>query len=181
MEDIHPALGEVKNDIKVIKDNSINTPSILPTTKVTPPENNDHNSNKLFLEGGVGKTSAIDTSTKSARSTPRDSKEPTDIEQELKTGAKRKDAKSKREAKKLDILSHQNSDSPINVPRGKSKSEEQLEKQNAARKVLSPKAIPIALENSPSKFDKILEQIPRGKSLVKISDLQMKSNLTISD
>ncbi|KAI6248481.1 hypothetical protein HI914_03170 [Erysiphe necator] len=154
MEDIDPALGEVRNDIKVIKDSSIKTPSILPTSNVTPPENNDQNSNKLFLEGGVGKTSAIDKSTKSVRNTPTESKEQIDIKQKLKTVAKRKNVKSKREAEKFYIL---------------------------AQKVLSPKAIPIALENSPSKFDKILEQEPRGKSLVKIPDSRMKSNLTISD
>ncbi|RKF63980.1 hypothetical protein OnM2_022125 [Erysiphe neolycopersici] len=181
IEDIRPALSEVRNDIKVIKDSSINTPPILPTTKVTQPENNDCNSNKSSLEGRVGETSVIDTSKKSKRNTPTDSKEQTDTKQKLRTGAKKESAKSKREAEKLKLLNHPNLDSPRGLPRGQSKSEEQLEKQNVSREALSPKAIPIALDNSPSKFDKILNQGPREKPMVKTPDSQMKSHLKISD
>ncbi|KAI6246261.1 hypothetical protein HI914_05510, partial [Erysiphe necator] len=119
--------------------------------------------------------------TKSSRNTPIDSNVQTDIKQKLKTGAKKKSAKSKREAEKLDLLSHQNLDSPRSLPRGQSKSDKQLEKQNVSQKVLSPKAIPIALENSPPKFDKISDQVLCEKSTVKIHDSQMKSNLIISD
>ncbi|KAI6245444.1 hypothetical protein HI914_06324 [Erysiphe necator] len=161
--------------MKVIENNSTSTPPILPTTKVTPPKNNDHNSNLSSSGGSVGKTSAIDTSTKSSRNTPIDSNMQTDIKQKLKTGAKKKSAKSKREAEKLDLLSHQNLDSPRSLPRGQSKSDKQLEKQNVSQKVLSPKAIPIALENSPPKFDKISDQVLCEKSPVKIHDSQMKN------